>query len=76
MPRNNLDIYARYRRLLILLLIFPIYKLIEALLDGDTIMALIMLISFAIGVVAIIYLEMKLKAAQTPSQVLKRNETA
>ncbi len=68
MQRNSLNVYSTYRRLLILLLIFPIYKLCDAIVNGDLIMAYIMIISLVVGVTAIIYLETKLKAAQTVSQ--------
>ncbi len=68
MQRNNMDVYSRYRRLLVLLLIFPIYKLFDALLHGEYLMAYIMLASVTIGVIAIIYLERKLGTAQHSSQ--------
>ncbi len=74
MQSGSLTIYSKYRRLLILLLIFPIYKLFDALLHADYAIALIMLISVATGAVAIIYLERKLKVAQSPPQKRKPDE--
>jgi hypothetical protein len=64
MQRNSMSVYTQYRRLLVLLLIFPIYKLVVALNEGDTLMAYLMIVFLTIGVIAIIYLERKLGTAQ------------
>jgi len=68
MQRNSMDIYTKYRTLLILLLIYPIYKLIDALLHKDYAITLITIITIAVAVIAIIFLERKLKDAQPPRQ--------
>ena len=58
---NSLNIYFKYRRLLVLILIFPIYKLFDALLDGDVALMVIMLASIIFGVVCILYIEVLIK---------------
>lgn len=67
MQRNSMTVYTKYRRLMFLLLIFPIYKFIEALVEQDYAIAIAMIIALATAICAILYLELKLKAASPPS---------
>lgn len=55
------SVYLKYRRLLLLLLIFPTYKLIQALFQSDAGTVLIMGVILCFALVSISFLEWKVR---------------